>query len=152
MKIPTRENNICRNITSYQKNRSASTGYHNNFSFSCMILCEFTRFNCVIITMQSLFLFFEIDFLGTHAINGPIIPGLDERWEKLCIWCNTVREGKPRHLERTYPNVTVSTADPTSTEQTLNLGGCCKKPVNNGLNCSTTNHHACVTLSSVAHL
>jgi hypothetical protein len=76
--------------------------------------------------------------LGTSATNGPIVPGLDNRWWVWNSGWNENRQGKPKYSEKTCPNASLSTTNPTLLDLGSNRGRRGWKQATNRLSYGTT--------------
>jgi hypothetical protein len=73
--------------------------------------------------------------LRTAATYWPIVSAPDDRWWWLWRnWWNEDWQGKPKYSEKTCPNVTLSTTNPTCLDPGLNPGRRGGKPATNHLN------------------
>jgi hypothetical protein len=74
----------------------------------------------------------------TAATNCPIVPAPHDKW--WWLWSNRWNanwQGKPKYLEKTCPNATLSTTDPTWPDPGTNPGISGWKPATNRLSNGT---------------
>jgi hypothetical protein len=77
--------------------------------------------------------------LRTSATNWPIVPAPDCRWWAWSSRWNENWQGKPTYSEKTCPNSTSSTTNPTWPDLGSNPGCRCGKPATNRLSFGTAN-------------
>jgi hypothetical protein len=66
--------------------------------------------------------------LGTPVTNGPIVPAPDDKWVWGIRW-NESWQGKPKYLDKSWTNATLSTTSPIWRGLRSNPGRCGGKPI-----------------------
>jgi hypothetical protein len=85
---------------------------------------------------------------GTSATNWPIVPAPNDRWWAWSSWWNENWQGKPKYLDKTCPNATSFTTNPTWSNLGCHGG---KLATNHGLLTYETCIHICMSIPIYLH-
>jgi hypothetical protein len=126
--------------------------YHLFIQSNALFFIHNVQFHMIFLTWQLVWICYFSGWGETESTwyighCWPIVPAPDDRWWLWSSWWNGNRQGKPKYSEKTCPNATLSTTNPTWPDLGSNPGRRGGKPATNPLSYGTS--RICYLLSVV---